>query len=196
MKLRMSRIVAWIESIARSTAPCALGRVLGDDLGQVLERQRDAVQALDDRVVQVPADPLALVDDRQPLDLLVQPGVLDRDASVEGEHLDELAGRFAERRRASSLLVRYRLPIERPLLRIGVPRNECISGWFGGKADSDGRSVAMSSMRNELFSRMISPSRPWPRGSGPIRCRVSSESPLVMNCSILPKGPTIPSAAY
>ena len=45
--------------------------------------------ALDDAVVEVLADPLALVDDRQPLDLLVQPGVLDRDAGVEREHLDE-----------------------------------------------------------------------------------------------------------
>ena len=34
-------------------------------------------------------DPLALLDDRQALDLFVQPGVLDGDAGVAREHLDE-----------------------------------------------------------------------------------------------------------
>ena len=46
--------------------------------------------------MQVLADPLALVDDREPLDLLVQPRVLDRDSGVQREHLDEALILLAE----------------------------------------------------------------------------------------------------
>ena len=66
-----------------------LGRVLGDEVGHVVERQRLGVDGLDRGVVEVAADPLALVDDRQPPNLIVKPGVVDRDAGVEREHLDE-----------------------------------------------------------------------------------------------------------
>ena len=55
----------------------------------VLERERDAVDRLDDAVVEVARDPLALLDDRQPLDLLVEPRVLDGDPGPQREHLDE-----------------------------------------------------------------------------------------------------------
>ena len=89
MKLRMSRIVRWRLSIARSTRRSASSGSSCDELRHVLERQAHGVDALDDAVVEVLADPLALVDDRQPLDLLVEPGVLDRDAGVEGERLDQ-----------------------------------------------------------------------------------------------------------
>ena len=93
MKLRMSRIVAWIESIARSARAAPSAGILPDDLGQVLERERDRVQALDDRVVQVLADALALLDDRQPADLVVQTSVLDGNAGMQGEALDAAADR-------------------------------------------------------------------------------------------------------
>ena len=53
-----------------------------DELRDVLERQADGVDALDDPVVQILPDPFALFHDRQPLDLLVEPGVLDRDRRV------------------------------------------------------------------------------------------------------------------
>ena len=86
-----------MESIDRPIDPrFRLGRVVGDQVGHVLERQADRVEALDDAVVEVAADPQPLVDDRQLLDLLVEPGVLDRDAGVEREHLDELLVGVAE----------------------------------------------------------------------------------------------------
>ena len=69
--------------------PLDLVRVFAHELGHVLERQPDGVQALDDPVVQVVADPLPLVDDREPLDLLVEPRILDRDPGVDGEGLDQ-----------------------------------------------------------------------------------------------------------
>ena len=42
-----------------------------------------------------------------------------------------------------------------------------MGGWLSGKPDDRGSS-AKSSSRTVLRSRMISPSRPWPCGSGPI----------------------------
>ena len=80
MKFRMSRIVRCRLSIARSTRRSTSSGIVADELRDVLEREADGVDVLDDAVVEVLADALALVDDRQPLDLLVQPGVLDRDA--------------------------------------------------------------------------------------------------------------------
>ena len=75
-------------------APDDLVGVLLDQLRDVLEGEAHGVDALDDPVVEVLADPLALVDDGQALDLLVQARVLDRDRRVAGERLDErLVGR-------------------------------------------------------------------------------------------------------
>ena len=74
--------------------------VLADELRDVLERQSDGVDALDDPIVQVPADALALVDDRQALDLLEQACVLDGDPGMEREGLDEalvVLGEFLRR---------------------------------------------------------------------------------------------------
>ncbi len=82
-----------------------LVRVVVHELGHVLEREADPVDALDDPVVEVLADPLALLDDRQALDLLVEPGVLDGDPGMEGEHLDERLVGLAELPR-SCLFVR------------------------------------------------------------------------------------------
>ena len=73
-----------------------LRRLRGHEVRHVLERQADRVEALDDPVVEVLADALALVDDREPLDLLVQPRVLDGDPRVEREHLDEALILLAE----------------------------------------------------------------------------------------------------
>ena len=67
--------------------------VLGDELRHVLERQPDGVDALDDPVVEVLADALALVDDGEPVDLLVQPGVLDRDRRHAGRTSRRVPGR-------------------------------------------------------------------------------------------------------
>ena len=78
---------------------------------------------------------------------------------------------------------------------IGTPRNVVIGGWCGGKPWRRG-SVAMSAVRIGRFSRMISPRNPWPRGRSPIRARCSWVMPEVMNRSMTPSAPTIPSAAY
>ena len=87
---------------------------------------------LDDAVVQVAADPISLIHDRQPLDLLVEARVLDRDARVQGKRLDQRLIVRAELG-ASCLLVRYRPPTTSPLTVTGTPRNECMGGWLGGK---------------------------------------------------------------
>ena len=89
MKLRSSRIEAWSESMAASTRPSASAGVRDHDLGHVLERQGHRVERLDDPVVEVPTDPVALLDDREVGHLPVQPRVLDRDRGVEREDLDE-----------------------------------------------------------------------------------------------------------
>ena len=73
-----------------------LVRVVAHELGDVLEREADGIDVLDDPVVEVLADALALVDDGQPLDLLVQAGVLDRDPGVDRERLHEALVRLGE----------------------------------------------------------------------------------------------------
>ena len=84
MKLRMSRDRG-LERVDRPVDPgLGLGRVLvvinsGTSSSDRLTR----VDGLDDPVVEVLADPLALLDDGQPLDLLVQARVLDRDAGMD-----------------------------------------------------------------------------------------------------------------
>ena len=83
-----------VEAVDRALDPSLdLVGVLADELRDVLQRQSDGVDALDDPIVQVPADALALVDDRQALDLLEQACVLDGDPGMERERLDERAGR-------------------------------------------------------------------------------------------------------
>ena len=57
--------------------------------GYVFKRQTDGVQVLDDAIVQVRGDPFPFVDDRQALQLLVEPGVLHGDPGMQGERLDE-----------------------------------------------------------------------------------------------------------
>jgi len=80
-----------VQTIDRAIDPGrGLGRVAGHEVRDVLEREPDRIDALDDPVVEVATDPEALVDDRQLLNALVKPGVLDRDAGVDREHLDEL----------------------------------------------------------------------------------------------------------
>ena len=78
------------------------------------------------------ADPLALLDDGQPLDLLVEPGVLDGDARVAGEHLDEQL--VASRELGGVALVGQVQVADRAALDhvTGTPRNERIGGWLGG----------------------------------------------------------------
>ena len=79
-----------VEAVDRPLdASLDLVRVVAHELGDVLEREADGIDVLDDAVVEVLADALALVDDGQPLDLLVQAGVLDRDPGVDRERLDQ-----------------------------------------------------------------------------------------------------------
>ena len=56
--------------------------LLADELGNIVERERLSVDGLDHAVVEIPADPVALVDDRQAAHLVVQSGILDCDACV------------------------------------------------------------------------------------------------------------------
>ena len=93
MKLRMSRI-GEMERVDRPLdARGRLGGVLVHQLGHVLEREADGIDVLDDAVVEVLADPLALLDDGQRCDLLVQPGVLHRDPGVAARRSRRAPGR-------------------------------------------------------------------------------------------------------
>ena len=68
--------------------------ILGDEFGHIFEGESDGIDALDDPVVEILADALALIEDGEPMDLLVEAGVLDRDRRVPGEGLHEvLVGR-------------------------------------------------------------------------------------------------------
>ncbi len=66
-------------------------------VGRILEAQGDAVDRLDDAVMQFAPDALALLDHRQLADAEVQSSVLDGDGSMTGERLDQLQVRFGER---------------------------------------------------------------------------------------------------
>ena len=124
---------------------------------------------LDDPVVEVLADPDPLVDDRETLDLLVESRVLDRHAGVQGEQLDKSL--VLDRELGGAPFVREIEVADRPArTRIGTPRSECIGGWCGGNPYEAG-CIAMSGTRSGRPSRMISPNRPCPRGSGPMASR-------------------------
>ena len=172
-----------------------LGRVLRHQRLDILERQRHRVEALDDPVVELLSDALALFDDRQLLDLLVQPRVLDRDARVVGEQLDQLLVGGAENSPAPRLSVRYRLPIARPLTVTGTPSSERIGGMVRREAVriGMGRDVR-DPVRPALADDQ--PEQPVPAcGGGPSSARCSGVIPTVMNRSIPPNSSTIPRAA-
>jgi FtsP/CotA-like multicopper oxidase with cupredoxin domain len=65
-------------------------------LWDVLEGEPDRVDALDDPVVEVAADAQPLIDHRELLDALVEPGILNGDPGMDSEHLDELLVAGAE----------------------------------------------------------------------------------------------------
>ncbi len=155
----------------------------------------DRIEVLDDAVVQVLADPVTLIDGR-PGRGPVRAGGRSRSRSRHGGRRTRRdPGRASVNGAPPSLFVRYRLPTDRPLTSTGTPRNVVIGGWFGGKPYRCG-STLRSGIRTARFSLMIRPSRPWPRGSAPIRARVSPSSPLVMKRSMKPSSSTMPSAAY
>ncbi len=93
----------------------------------LLERQADRVQALDDPVVQVTPDTLALGHDAQRSQPVVKPSVLDRDPGVTGEQLHQPLVGGAELGR-SRLSVRYKSPMVRPATVIGTPSRLVMGG--------------------------------------------------------------------
>ncbi len=133
---RMSAITRLRASIARSIRATASSRPASSSMSSeaVLERQAHGVDGLDDPVVEVLADPLALLHDRQPLDLVVQPGVLDRDAGMDARTSRPGARRRRVNGSPRALSVRYRLPTTRPLTGTGTPRNDVIGGWLRREA--------------------------------------------------------------
>ena len=101
---RMSEMTRLSESIAWSTRAMASPRPVSSSTRSehLLERQAHAVDRLDDPVVEVLADPLPLLHDREALDLVVQPRVVDGDPGMDGEHLEQpLVVRVELRRQAS-----------------------------------------------------------------------------------------------
>ena len=152
-----------------------LGRAVDDELERPLD-------------VELLADHLAELAERgdllqPPLELVVQVGVLDGDGGVSREQqrqaLVVLVEAIGSSSSALSLSVRYRSPRIRPPRLIGTPSSEVIGGWFGGKPEERG-SWPMVGMRTGRPSRISTPSRPWPRGSGPIAARSWGVRPLVM----------------
>ena len=110
--------------------PCLL-RLVGEQVRDVLQRERLGVDRLDDAVVEVAADPIPLVDDGEAAYLVVQPRVVDRDPRVQREHLDQRLVIGAELGRTE--LVRQVEPThDFARAVIGIPRKLCIGGWFAG----------------------------------------------------------------
>ena len=139
MKLRMSRIVWSRLSIARSTRRRASSGSSSISLGHVVQREADGVDRLDHAVVEILPDPLALLDDGQPLDLLVEPGILHGDRRRGGRRSRPV--RWSSSVNTPSFSVRYRLPMVRPRETTGTPRKGCISGWLGGKPTPRGSAI-------------------------------------------------------
>ena len=177
-----------VEAVDRPLDPSLdLVGVVAHELRDVLERQADRVDALDDAVVQVLADALALVDDGQPLDLLVQPGVLDRDPGVDGERLDERWS-SSENSAAPALSVRYRLPTDRPLTRDrdaqeAVHRRVVRREAVAPRVDRDVRDPERAVLADDQAEQAVAArQRPDPRPGSSRRC------PDVMNRSMTPSG--------
>ena len=193
MKLRMSWIDRWIESIARSTRAAASSGSLAHQLRDVLERQADRIHVLDDPVVEVLGDPVAFVDDRETLELLVEPRVLHGDPGVQGEGLDErlvLRGEFGRADLVGEVEPPERdaLDGDRDAQEAGHRRmigREPGAAWVGADVVDPERSVLADDQAEETVAS----------GRGPIRSRVAWSIPLVMNFSIRPDESTIPRAA-
>src|SRR5450759_3319081 len=77
-------------------SPARLGWLFHHEVGDVLQGEAHRVDRLDHAVVEVAPDPLAFLDDREALDLVVEPGVLHRDRRVAGEELHQLLVDLAE----------------------------------------------------------------------------------------------------
>ena len=113
--------------------------------GRPLQAHPDGEQRLDHAVVELLRDPLAIFEHLEPrelllraLHLLVQPGVLDRDTGLGGQH-DAAPPRRPRRTRARPASRSGRCCRTRcPRARTGAPRNECIGGWFGGNPTERG----------------------------------------------------------
>src|SRR3972149_6747747 len=83
MKVRISLMAACSASIARSTRPVPPG-------GKIVEPEGDRIDALDDAVMQVAPDPLALLYHGERLHPLAEPRVLDGQAGMQRESLHQL----------------------------------------------------------------------------------------------------------
>ena len=89
MKLRMSPMAWWIESIAPIDAGCRVVAFGLETVGDAFEGEPDRVQVLDDPVVQVLRDPVALLGDGEPTGSIQEPGIRHRDPGVHRERLDQ-----------------------------------------------------------------------------------------------------------
>ncbi len=164
MKLRISRMT--VQRIDGSVDPRRPPPVPGPSSSARPRGRAPAVDRLDHPIVQVAAIRSRSSTTARRV-LLVEPGVLDRDSRVEREHLDQHLV-LSLNSVAPSLLVRYSRPIGAPpgsaspgRRHLRVVRREAVAGGWS----------SMSGIRDDWFSRMISPSSPWPRGRWPIRSR-------------------------
>ena len=74
--------------------------------GDALQRHAGGVEPLDDQVVQIPGDPVPVLEDRQTFRIPAMLGELQADASLAGEddqHLDGLRGQRQRARTAAAV---------------------------------------------------------------------------------------------
>ena len=137
MKLRMSRIERLMDFDRVIDAVGCLVGSLGHQLEHVLERQADRVDRLDDPVVKVASDPLALLDDGQPP---ACPWSRALSMAIQAWRAKISTRRWSagENSARADLVGQVEVADRRPLAVIGTPRNDVIGGWFGGKPYESG----------------------------------------------------------
>ncbi len=132
MKPRISPIERWMASMAVSTRATASSGSAGvDELGDLLQRQAHRVQPLDDAVMQVASDAFALGHHAQGGQAIVEPGVLDGDAGVAGEQLDQALVAVGEL--GGALLVGQVQVADRPAADRDGHAQERGHGWMVGR---------------------------------------------------------------
>ena len=163
MKSRISWMVPWMVSMAWSIRSTAWSGSIAHELLGVLEGEAHGVERLDRAVMEVLGDALALLEHGQLAQLLVHAGVVDGQPGVARERLHEALVLVAEAL-AASLVGEVEVADDAALDAHRHAQEAC--AWPGGAAGSRAARdrSEMSGTRSGRSSRMITPSKPWPRG--------------------------------
>ena len=101
--------------------------ILGDEFGHIFQGESDGIDALDDPVMEILADALALIEDGEPMDLLVRRAFSIAIPACRAK-VSTRPWSLAVNSSAPCLFVRYRLPTDRPFTLTGTPRKLVIGG--------------------------------------------------------------------